>query len=83
MGVLQHCVYIVMCADGTLYTGYTTDLSRRLEEHNTGEGARYTRQRIPVVLIHFERFRSRGEALRREIEIKKMTRKEKLLLCSS
>lgn len=56
-------------------------MSRRLIEHNRGEGSKYTRSRLPVVLLHVEKFESRGEALRREIQIKKMGRREKLLLC--
>ena len=74
-------VYIVVCADGSLYTGYTTDPKRRLAEHNSGRGSRYTRSRRPVKLAYLERRRSRAEALRREIQVKGLTRKEKLELC--
>ena len=73
-------VYVVRCADGTLYTGITTDLERRLAEHN-GEragGARYTRSRRPVALAHHERFATRAEAARREALIRRSTRKEKI-----
>lgn len=74
-------VYILRCADGTLYAGVTTDLARRLVEHNgTAKGAKYTRVRRPVSLAHAEAFLTRSEACRREAEIKKMTRAEKLAL---
>ena len=74
-------VYIVRCSDGTLYTGWTTDPQRRCRTHNLGKGARYTRSRRPVSLVYTEELPSREAALRREIEIKKMTRsqKEKLI----
>jgi putative endonuclease len=61
-----HFVYIVRCADGTLYTGYTRDVERRIAAHNRGRGAKYTSGRRPVVLVYHERFRSLGAALRRE-----------------
>ncbi|MDA4124169.1 MAG: GIY-YIG nuclease family protein [Thaumarchaeota archaeon] len=77
----RHYVYILTCSDGTLYTGYTTDMERRLEEHNSGNGARYTRGRGPVVLSYLEESRNRGEALRRELMIKRTSRSTKLLLC--
>jgi putative endonuclease len=80
-GVARHFLYIVACADGSLYTGYTTDPARRVAEHNSGKGARYTRSRRPVVLAFLEESRSRAEALRREIQIKRMSRRDKLLLC--
>jgi putative endonuclease len=73
---------MLVCSDGTLYTGYTTDLDRRLRQHNTGKGARYTQPRTPVKLVFKERFRKRNDALRREIQIKKMSRSSKLLLCA-
>lgn len=75
----KHFVYIVRCADDTLYTGYTTDLSRRILEHNsTKVGAKYTKARRPVVLVYSESFRSRSKAQSREAEIKKWSREEKL-----
>lgn len=75
-------VYIVRCADATLYTGIARDLARRIEQHNHGrEAARYTRARRPVTLVYSETCESRGEALRREIAIKKLTRDEKEMLC--
>ncbi len=72
-------VYIVRCADDSLYTGITKDVDRRIQEHNEGDklSAKYTRARLPVVLVHQEMCESRSAATRREIEIKCMTRKEK------
>lgn len=73
-------VYILECADGTLYTGWTTDMQKRLKAHNTGKGAKYTRCRRPVKLIYTEQFDSKSDALRREHEIKQLSRVQKLLL---
>jgi putative endonuclease len=75
-------VYLLRCADGTLYTGITTDVARRLAEHNAGlaKGARYTRARLPVELAYVETAASRAEATRREAAIKKLPRGEKLAL---
>ena len=72
--------YILECADGTLYTGWTTDLSARLLAHNRGLGARYTRSRRPVKLRYFEEFAEKGAAMRREWQIKRLTRAGKLAL---
>jgi putative endonuclease len=66
-------VYVVRCADRSLYTGVTTDAERRITEHNDGRGARYTRSRGPVALVYLETVADRGAALRREHEIKRMT----------
>ena len=67
------------CSDGTLYTGITTDLERRLDEHNNSpKGAKYTRARRPVVLVYSEELESRSEASKREYVIKKMNRQEKI-----
>lgn len=66
-------VYVVRCADRSLYTGVTTDAERRVAEHNDGRGARYTRSRCPVALVYVEKVDDRGSALRREHEIKRMT----------
>ncbi|MDX1611393.1 MAG: GIY-YIG nuclease family protein [Candidatus Thermoplasmatota archaeon] len=77
---MAHHVYIVACSDGTLYTGYTTDVERRLNEHNEGNGARYTRGRGPVELLHTETYDSRSAAMSREAEIKQMHRAGKLAL---
>jgi putative endonuclease len=73
-------VYVVRCKDRTLYTGVTTDVKRRVEEHNDGRGARYTRSRCPVTLVYRERVTDRSAALRREYEIKRMTAEGKLKL---
>ncbi|ACA56181.1 GIY-YIG nuclease family protein [Clostridium botulinum] len=73
-------VYIVECRDGTLYTGWTTDIERRISEHNKGIGAKYTRARRPVVLKFFEEFDTSREAMKREYEIKTLSRKDKIKL---
>jgi putative endonuclease len=77
-------VYIVRCADATLYTGITTDLPRRLRAHNQGRaGARYTRARRPVTLVWSRRKRERSAAAREECRIKRLTRREKLALIAA
>ncbi len=78
----RYWVYILDCADGSLYTGYTVDLRRRVALHNAGKASRYTRSRVPVALAYAEESPSLSGALKREIAIKKMSRSEKLLLCS-
>jgi putative endonuclease len=77
-------VYLLRCADGTLYTGITTDVMRRVAEHNGdgGAGARYTRSRRPVQLVYVEAAASRAAASRREAEIKQLDRARKLALCT-
>jgi putative endonuclease len=82
MDVTRHFVYILECSDGTLYTGYATNVDRRIRQHDTGKGAKFTRSRRPVRLAFKERFPTRGDALRREIQIKRMSRSSKLLLCA-
>ncbi|MEF8757579.1 MAG: GIY-YIG nuclease family protein [Halobacteriales archaeon] len=79
----DHYVYVLECADGTFYTGYTTDLERRVREHDAGEGAKYTRGRTPVTVVHVERFESRSAAMTREHEIKSLSRAEKERLVES
>ena len=79
----SYSVYILRCSDGTLYTGITTELGRRLEEHNSGRGSRYTRSRRPVQLAYAEEAPTRRRALKREIEIKRLDRASKLRLCDS
>ena len=74
--------YILRCADGSLYTGWTNDLEKRLMAHNSGKGAKYTRSRRPVELMYYESFPTKSEAMHREAEIKKLSREEKLRLCS-
>lgn len=71
-------VYMLRCVDGSLYTGVATDLERRLLEHNSGKGARYTRGRTPVALVYRERCADRSAAARREYTIKRLSRAQKL-----
>lgn len=71
-------VYMVRCADGSLYTGATTDLARRVARHNEGTGARYTRSRRPVALVWSRRAKDRGSALSREARLKQLSREEKV-----
>lgn len=73
-------VYILECRDGTLYTGCTDDIPRRLAAHNAGNGAKYTRGRTPILLCYCEEQPDRSAALRREAAIKRLTRKEKQAL---
>ncbi len=73
-------VYILRCKDGSLYTGITTDLSRRIEEHRSGTGAKYTRSHQVDKCVHTEEFPSRAEASKREAEIKRWKRERKLAL---
>lgn len=73
-------VYIVECSDGTFYTGWTNNLEKRIIMHSNGTGAKYTRGRGPVKLIYHEMFENKSDAMKRECEIKKLTRKEKNLL---
>jgi len=70
-------LYILRCADNTLYTGITTDVEKRLEAHRSGKGAKYTRGRTPLELVYREICGSHSDALKRELEIKKLTRQEK------
>ena len=79
----MHYVYILRCADDTLYTGYTNDLKARIAMHNTGRGAKYTRGRCPVTLVYSRRFRSLGKALSREHALKQLTRAEKEALIAA
>lgn len=71
-------VYILQCADGTLYTGITTDVNRRLNEHNSGKGAKYTRTRLPVMIVAVSEAGSRSEASKEEYRIKQLTREQKI-----
>ena len=75
--------YIVECSDGSLYTGWTNDLEKRIEAHNDGKGAKYTKSRRPVVLAYYEEFQTREEAMRREWEIKQMSRQKKMRMISA
>ena len=69
--------YIVECKDGTLYTGWTNNLEKRIADHNNGRGAKYTRARNPVTLVYYETFEVKQEAMKREYAIKHLSRKEK------
>lgn len=73
-------VYIVECSDGTLYTGWTNNLDKRIEQHCNGTGAKYTRGRGPVRLVYHEEFNDKRDAMRREYEIKRYSRINKLKL---
>lgn len=79
----MYYVYIVECSDKTLYTGYTNNLNKRIETHNKGKGAKYTKYRRPVQLVYYEEYETKNLALKREYSIKKLTRKEKLKLIST
>ena len=76
----KHYTYILECADCTFYCGYTTNPKEREKTHNTGTGAKYTRCRLPVKMVHIECFDTKSEALKRECAIKKLTREQKLKL---
>lgn len=73
-------VYIILCADQSLYTGVTTDVKKRFQVHLQGKGAKYTRSHLPEKIVYVEDFETRSEALKREVAIKKLTRKEKEVL---
>jgi len=75
--VTVHWVYVIECDDGSFYTGYTTNVERRVREHDRGDGAKYTRGRAPVELVHAEEFETRSAAMSREYEIKQLSRAEK------
>jgi putative endonuclease len=76
-------VYVLRCRDGSLYTGISTDVDKRVAAHNAGRGARYTRPRRPVVVVHLERKRSRSTALKREAAIKSLSRAEKMSMLNA
>lgn len=78
--MVKHYVYILKCKDSSLYTGWTTDIEKRLKAHNSGKGAKYTKSRKPVELVYKEEFDNKSDALRREAAIKSLTRKQKLAL---
>ena len=80
---MGYLVYILRCGDGTLYTGCTNDLDRRLRAHQAGRGAKYTRSRLPVELVYREAAADRSAALRREAPIKRMDRRAKLALIAA
>ena len=76
----ENYTYIVRCADGTLYTGWTNDLKKRIKAHNSGKGAKYTKTRRPVELVYFEHFATKEEAMSREYHIKQLKRAHKQAL---
>jgi len=73
-------VYMLECSDGSLYTGWTNNLEKRIAAHNNGKGAKYTRVRLPVKLVYYEEYEDKIEAMKREYEIKRLSRKEKVKL---
>lgn len=77
---MKNVTYILKCSDNSLYTGWTNDIMHRLKMHNEGKGAKYTRGRGPVELVYLEEFDTKQEAMSKEAKIKRLTRKEKLLL---
>jgi putative endonuclease len=80
---MSYYVYLLRCGDGSLYTGYTDDVERRLAVHQSGKGAKYTRSRLPVELVYSEELPDKSAALRREAAIKKLPREKKLALMES
>ena len=78
--MMKAYVYMLRCGDGSLYTGWTNDPEHRLKMHNAGKGAKYTKSRLPVELVHLEEYNSKEEAMKREAALKKLSRKEKLEL---
>ena len=78
--MVAYFVYILRCGDGSLYTGSTNDVERRLKAHRSGQGAKYTRSRLPVELVYREELADRSAALRREAAITRLSRPEKLTL---
>ena len=75
--IKNNWVYILRCGDGSLYTGWTNDLDKRVQTHNTGKGGKYTRSRLPVSLVYSEKLDSKEAAMKREAEIKKLKKSEK------
>jgi putative endonuclease len=81
MEAAERCyTYMVRCSDGTLYTGWTNNLEKRMEAHNSGRGAKYTKSRRPVELVYFEEFTQKSDAMSREARLKQLGRAEKLKL---
>ena len=72
--------YVLRCSDGSLYTGWTNDIERRIEDHNAGRGAKYTKPRRPVELVYYEEYQTKEEAMKREYAIKRLSRSKKLQL---
>lgn len=80
MRTIMFYVYMLRCSDGSLYTGFTNDLERRVKVHNAGKGAKYTRSRLPVSLVYSEEYGTEREARSREWHLKRLTREEKTAL---
>ena len=76
----NHCCYIVICGDNTLYCGYSNNVEKRIDTHNKGVGAKYTKTRLPVKLVYSECFDTKSEAMKKEYQIKQLTRQQKLIL---
>jgi putative endonuclease len=76
----NHCCYIVICSDNTLYCGYSNNVEKRVDAHNKSLGAKYTKTRLPVRLVYTECFDTKSEAMKREYQIKQLTRQQKLKL---
>ncbi len=76
-------VYIVQCSDSSLYTGVTNNLNHRIEQHNKKKGAKYTKNRTPVILVYYETTVDRSKAQKREYEIKQLSKQQKTILCQS
>ncbi len=81
---MKYFVYILLCKDKTFYTGYTNNLEKREFAHNTlSTGAKYTRGRRPVKLVYSEKFKTKSDAMKREVELKRMTREKKIAIIGS
>ena len=80
---MTHYCYLIACSDNTLYCGYTNDLNKRIAAHNKGKGAKYTKTRLPVKLVYSESFDNKRDAMKREWQIKQLTRIEKLKLINN
>ncbi|MCI8597850.1 MAG: GIY-YIG nuclease family protein [Lachnospiraceae bacterium] len=80
---MTNYTYILRCGDSSLYTGWTNNLKKRLAEHSLGKGAKYTRAHLPVLLVYYETFDTKEEAMRREAAIKRLSRPEKERLIAS
>jgi len=79
---MTYFVYILLCKDKSLYTGITNDVAKRFSAHKEGKGARYTRSHPPMKIVHREKYRTKGRALKREAEIKRLSRPQKIKLFS-
>ncbi|MCL1912771.1 MAG: GIY-YIG nuclease family protein [Eubacteriaceae bacterium] len=80
---MEYFTYMLECSDGTIYTGWTINLNKRLAAHNAGKASRYTRSRLPAKLLYFERYTEPSAARKREVEIKKLTRAQKKALANT